>query len=251
LNAILVAVLVTALQLGAMWLGSRIRRRLPEHHLSADTKDAVKLSIGLVTTMTALILGLLVSSAKNTYDTARAEVMQMATKVAYVDRLLGLYGPEAADTRRQLHDAIVEGVHALWPDEPGVPAKLAPDTRTGDALFAAMHGLAPQTEMQRDIRAQCVTIIGEVGQLRTLLAVQSVRSISPPLLVAVVGWLVIIFLASSLLAPPTYTATIAMVAAVVSVSGALFLIMELDQPFGGLIGIAPEPLMMALSHLGR
>src|SRR5690348_15208823 len=130
-----------------MWLGSRLRRVLPEHHLSSDTKDAVKLSMGLVTTMTALILGLLVSSAKSTYDTARSEVMQMATKVAYVDRILSLYGPEAADTRRQLRDAIVEAVHSMWPDEPGVPAKLAPDTRTGDALFTAMHGLTPQTEM--------------------------------------------------------------------------------------------------------
>ena len=251
MKELLVAVLVAVIQLGAMWLGSRIRRRLPEHHLSSDTKDAVKLAMGLVTTMTALILGLLVSSAKNTYDTARSEVMQMATKVAYVDRMLALYGPEAAGTRRQLHDAIVEAVQRMWPDEEGVPAKLEPDTRTGDALFTAMHALAPQTDMQRDIKAQSIAILAEVGQLRTLLLVQSVRSISPPLLVAVVGWLTIIFLASSLVAPPTYTATIAMVAAVVSVSGALFLILELDQPFAGMIGISSEPMMVALTHLAR
>ena len=113
-----------------MWLGSRIRRLLPEHHLSGDSKEAVKLAMGLVTTMTALILGLLVSSAKNTYDTARSEVMQMATKVAYIDRMLALYGPEANDTRRQLHDAIVEAVRGMWPEEKSVPAKLEPDTRT-------------------------------------------------------------------------------------------------------------------------
>jgi hypothetical protein len=251
LNALLVAALIAAIQLGAMWLGSRLRRALPEQHLSGDTKDAVKLAMGLVTTMTALILGLLVSSAKNTYDTARSEVMQMATKVAYVDRLLALYGPEANDTRRQLHDGIAEAMQRMWPDEEGVAAKLEPDTRTGDALFTAMHALAPQTDMQRDIKAQSIAAIGEVGQLRTLLLVQSIRSISPPLLIAVVGWLTIIFLASSLVAPPTYTATIAMVSAVVSVSGALFLILELDQPFGGLIGISSEPMMVALSHLAR
>jgi hypothetical protein len=251
LNALLVAVLVTAILLGAMWLGSRIRRRLPEQHLSADTKDAVKLAMSLVTTMTALILGLLVSSAKNTYDTARSDVMQMATKVAYVDRMLALYGPEATGTRRQLHDTIVEAAHRMWPDEPGVPAKLEPDTRAGDALFTAMHGLVPQSDMQRDIKAQCMAIMAELGQLRTLLLVQSIRSVSPALLIAVVGWLVIIFLASSLVAPPTYTATIAMVAAAVSVSGALFLILELDQPFGGMIGIASEPMVTALSQLAR
>jgi uncharacterized protein with PQ loop repeat len=239
------------IQLGAMWLGSRIRRRLPQHHLSSDTKDTVKVAMGLVTTMTALILGLLVSSAKTTYDTARSEVMQMATKVAYVDRMLALYGPEAADTRRQLRDALVAAMRRMWPEEHDVPAKLEPDTQTGDALFTAMHELTPRTDLQRDIKAQCVTILAEVGQLRTLLQVQSAQSISPALLVAVEGWLVMIFLASSVVAPPTYTATIAMVAAAISVSGALFLILELDQPFGGLIGIASEPMTLALSHLAH
>ena len=72
---------------GAAWLGRRVRRYLPENHLSADSKDAVKLAMGLVATMTALVLGLLVSSAKGTYDTARSEVIQMAAKIAFFDRV--------------------------------------------------------------------------------------------------------------------------------------------------------------------
>src|SRR5438876_7264568 len=114
---------------GAAWLGRRVRRYLPENHLSADSKDAVKLAMGLVATMTALVLGLLVSSAKGTYDTARSEVIQMAAKIAFLDRVLGLYGPEAADARAGIHEAVEEAVRQMWPEEADVPARLAPDTR--------------------------------------------------------------------------------------------------------------------------
>src|SRR5258705_13335273 len=96
--AVITAILFGCL-VGVALLGRRVRHYLPENHLSADSKDAVKLAMGLVATMTALVLGLLVSSAKGTYDTARSEVIQMAAKIAFLDRVLGLYGPEAADAR--------------------------------------------------------------------------------------------------------------------------------------------------------
>src|SRR5437764_6095723 len=122
----LVSVILFVCLVGAAWLGRRVRRYLPENHLSADSKDAVKLAMGLVATMTALVLGLLVSSAKGTYDTARSEVIQMAAKIAFLDRVLGLYGPEAADARAGFHAAVEEAVREIWPDEAGVPAQLAP-----------------------------------------------------------------------------------------------------------------------------
>src|SRR5213595_4058938 len=98
ITALTAAILFIGL-VGVALLGRRIRRYLPEDHLSADSKDAVKLAMGLVATMTALVLGLLVSSAKGTYDTARSEVIQMAAKVAFLDRALALYGPETTEAR--------------------------------------------------------------------------------------------------------------------------------------------------------
>src|SRR5256886_6575146 len=99
---ILISVILFVVLVVAAFLGRRVRHYLPEDHLSADSKDAVKLAMGLVATMTALVLGLLVSSAKGTYDTARSEVIQMAAKVAFLDRVLALYGPEAAEARTEL-----------------------------------------------------------------------------------------------------------------------------------------------------
>ena len=251
MSALVVGALVSFILLGAVLIGSALRRLLPETHLTADSKDAVKLAMSLVATMTALILGLLVSSAKSTYETARSEVMQMAAKVAYLDRLLALYGPEAAGPRAQLHDAVADAVQRMWPAEARTPARLAPDKRVGDALFIAIHDLTPRDDAQRDIKAQTGATIHEVAELRTLLLVQSNPSISTPFLVAVVGWLVIIFLCFSLVAPANGTASFAMVAAAVSVAGAVFLILELDQPFAGMIRIGSEPMLNALSQLAR
>src|SRR5947209_8507828 len=113
-HIILIGAVLFASLVGAALLGRRVHRYLPEAHLSADSRDAVKLAMGLVATMTALVLGLLVSSAKGTYDTARSEVIQMAAKVAFLDRMLALYGPEAADARSQLRDPVPEAVQRTW-----------------------------------------------------------------------------------------------------------------------------------------
>src|SRR5436190_19952389 len=114
-------------------LGGHLRRLLSPEQLSAESKDVVKLALGLVATMTAILLGLLISSAKSAFDTARSEVIQMAAKVALLDRVLVLYGPETAEARRALRDTIDEGVRRTWPTERSQQARLDPNQQMGDA----------------------------------------------------------------------------------------------------------------------
>ncbi len=249
MNSSLTASILLAALVAVVLLGRSVRRHLPDHHLSADSKDAVKLAMGLVATMTALLLGLLVSSAKGTYDTQRTEVIQMAAKVAFLDRVLAAYGSEAAEVRAQFHAAVAEVVHRMWPDEPGVPAQLTPKVSAGDAVYGAIQRLSPGDDMQRSLKAQAATLAVELGQLRMLLQAQMVPSIPKALLISVSCWLVIIFLSFALLAPPNATTTLSLVAAAISVAVALLLIMELDQPLGGLIRISSEPLLNALNQL--
>jgi Protein of unknown function (DUF4239) len=236
---------------GAAFLGRRVRRYLPEDHLSADSKDAVKLAMGLVATMTALVLGLLVSSAKGTYDTARSDVIQMAAKVAFLDRVLALYGPEAAEARGELRVAVADAVRRIWSTDPGRAAQLAPNQQAGDAFYIAIQRLSPHDDAQRTLRGQVTTLMVDLGQIRSLLVAQSIPSISKPMLIILVSWLVVIFFGFSLLAPPNATTTLALVASAFSVAGAIFLILELDQPFGGLIRIPSEPMINVLSHLAK
>jgi hypothetical protein len=247
----LVAAVLFVCLVGAALLGRRARCYLPEDHLSADSKDAVKLAMGLVATMTALVLGLLVSSAKDGYDTKRSEVIQMAAKIAFLDRVLNLYGPEAADARSELRAAVADAVQRIWPTDRSGPAQLAPNQQVGDALYVAIQRLSPHDDTQRELKAQVVTLMVDLGQLRSLLVAQSIPSISKPMLIILVLWLVVIFFGFSLIAPPNTTTTLALVASAFSVACAIFLILELDHPFGGLIHIPSEPITNVLTHLAK
>jgi hypothetical protein len=249
MNTTLAAVTVSACLLAAVGIGTWLRRLLPEHHLSADTKDTVKLAMGLVATMSALLLGLLVSSAKGSYDTARGQVIQMAAKLAFLDRVLTTYGPEAAEARRQFRAAAEEGVRRMWPREAGVSAQLVPNAHAGDAIYTAIQSLSPRDDTQRALKPQAASLAMDLAQLRTLLLAQSVSSVSTPLLIMVVSWLVAIFLSFSLLAPPNATANLALMVAALSVAGAIFLILEMDHPFSGLVRISGEPMLKALKQL--
>ncbi len=251
MNIAVIAGILFVCLVGVALLGRCVRRYLPEEHLSADSKDSVKLAMGLVATMTALLLGLLISSAKGTYDTVRGEVMQMASKVAFLDRVLALYGPEAATARGECRDTVADAVRRMWPGERGEPAQLAPNEQMGDAFFVAVHRLSPHDDSQRALKTEAATLMVDLGQLRSLLQAQAIPSISRPLLIALVSWLVVIFFGFSVVAPPNATTTLALVASAFSVACAVFLILELDHPLAGLIRIPSEPMINVLNHLAK
>jgi hypothetical protein len=250
ITAITAAILFIGL-VGVALLGRRVRRYLPQDHLSAESKDAVKLAMGLVATMTALLLGLLISSAKGIYDTVRSEVMQMAAKVAFLDRVLAAYGPEAAGARAQCRDVVADVVARMWPEEGGGSAHVAADGQGGNAFYFAVLGLSPNDDSQRALKTQAATVMVDLAELRSLFQAQALPSVSKPLLMAVASWPVVIFFGFGLLAPPNATTILALVASAFSVACALFLILELDHPLSGLIRIPSEPMINVLNHLAK
>jgi hypothetical protein len=251
MNMILIFVILFIVLVGVALLGRRVRRYLPEEHLSADSRDAVKLAMGLVATMTALVLGLLINSAKGGYDTKRTEVIQMAAKVAFLNRVLVLYGPETAEARDELRAVVADAVQRMWPSERRQSAQLLPNEQLGDAFYVAIHRLSPRDDTQRALKTEAVTVMVDLGQLRLLLVAQSIPSISKPMLIILVSWLVVIFFGFSVVAPPNATTTLALVAAAFSVACAVFLILELDHPFGGVVRIPSEPMINVLNNLAK
>jgi hypothetical protein len=246
-----IAVILFVGLVGVALLGGRLGRLLPEEQLSAESKDAVKLAMGLIATMTAVLLGLLITSAKGAYDTAESEVMQMAAKVALLDRVLKLYGPEAADARHALRDAIAEGVRSTWPAKPSSHVELDPNEQMGDAVYVSVHRLAPHDETQRALKTQATTLMVQLAELRSLLQAQAIPSVSRPLLIALVSWLILIFFGFSVVVPANATSTLALVAGAFSVACAIFLILELDHPFAGVLRIPSDPMISTLNHLGK
>lgn len=237
---------------GAALLGMRVRAALPEHHLNPETKDAVKFGMGLVATMSALVLGLLVASTKGAYDTQKNEVTQMAAKTIFLDRVLANYGSETAETRDLLRRLIGSAIDRMWPDKKSSQtAQMDPSAASGEAFFNSIQKLSPQNDVQRSLKSQAAQVAIDVGQMRWLLFAQTATSISLPMLIILISWLAIIFMSAGLFAPPNATAIVSLMLAALAVSGAIFLIMELDMPFDGVIQISPGPMRNALIRLGH
>lgn len=247
-NALASFILLVSL-VGIVLLGRYVRRHLPDDHLSADSRDTVKLAMGLVATMTALLLGLLVSSAKGTYDTQRSEVIQMAAKVSLLNRVLATYGPDAIAARREVRITVADSIDRMWPQEARKPGELTLNVSEGDVLYKSIQTLTPRDDSQRGLKTEASALAMQLAEIRLLMLAQHVPSIPKPVLIMVGCWLLIIFLYFSLLAPPNSTTVISLTAAAISVAGATFLILELDQPFGGTIRISSEPMVNALNQL--
>jgi Protein of unknown function (DUF4239) len=247
MNAEVVGLITFGLLLTAIVAGMQVS----EDSLSAATKETVKLAASLVATLAALVLGLLVSSAKASYDSVRSEVIEMSAKVVFLDRMLTGYGPESAEARARLREAAEENVNRIWPTESNRPVNLSLPKETGNAVYMAIQNLVPKDETQRNFKTEASNLAIDVGKVRTLLVAQSIPSISKLMLAVLVSWLVIIFFSFSMLAPTNAPAITALVISALSVCGAIALILELDRPFGGLIGLSSEPMRNALSQLAR
>ena len=242
---------VFACVFGAALLGMRLRTVLPEHHLSPDTKDSVRLGMGLVATVAALVLGLLIASTQSAFETEKNQVTQMAAKVVFLDRVLAMYGPETAESRDLLRRTVEHVIARMWSGKKSQLAQLDPGAVGAEVVYRSIQKLSPQNDTQRALKSQAQEIVMEIGQARWLLFEEVGTAISTPLLVVVIFWLAIIFGSFGLFAPPNATVIAALLVAALSVAGAIFLILELAYPFDGLIQISSEPMRAALRHLGH
>jgi hypothetical protein len=248
MNFIAIRLIVLACVFGAALIGMFLRAVLPEQHLSADSKDTVRLGIGVISTMAALVLGLLVASAKNFYDAQSSELTQMSANVILLDRVLAHYGPEAKEARDLLRGAVARTLNLIWHQD---HSEMVPTATGGEVLYDKIQALSPKNDAQHALQAQASSMAIDLGKLRWLMFEQGSTSISLPLLWMLVFWLVIVFTSFGLFAPtnPTVIATLFLCA--LSVSGAIFLILEMYTPFEGLMQISSAPLRNALAHLGQ
>jgi hypothetical protein len=235
---------------GGALLGMLLRALLPEHHLKADSKDLVKMGMGLIATMTAMVLGLLVASAKSSFDAQRNGVTQMSANIVLMDRLLAHYGPETKEAREQIRNWVGNALVRIWPEDSSQASHVEP-TAGSESLYETIQGLSPKTESQRTLQAQAIKVGIDIAQSRWLLFAQRGSSIPVPFLIVMVFWLVLIFASFSLFSPPNGTVIITLLVCALSVSSAIFLILELDRPFGGLIQVSSVPLREALVQLSR
>ena len=248
---LLISLLVLGLICGGALAGMAVRPLLSEHHLHTDTKDVVRLTAGLIGTLTALVLGLLIASAKTTFDAKTDRIRHMTATVILLDDLLMQYGPEAIPLRKLLRQSISPMADRIWHEQEnstGRPTRFEASAEAWE-FYGELERLSPNNDTQRSLQSRALAAFTEGAQMRLQLFTQVGRSIPTPFLVIMVFWLSAIFFSATLFARANRVVALSLFVCAVSFAGAIFLVLEMDDPFAGLMGISSSTLRNALSPL--
>jgi hypothetical protein len=246
-----ISLLVFSLVFGGALAGMAVRPLLSEHHLHSDTKDVVKLTAGLIGTLTALVLGLLIASAKSTFDHKTNQVRQMTATIILLDDLLAQYGPEATALRKLLRQGIPPLANRIWQEEEVSTSKPVHFESSAESLAFEneLERLSPNNDEQRSLQSRAIQAFTQAAQIRLQLFTQGGSSIPVPFLVILVIWLSTIFVSVTSFARANLVVMASLLVCALSFACAIFLVLELDNPFTGLMGISSATLRTALVPL--
>ena len=252
MNSLIIAGIIFACAFGGALVGMVLQRVLPESHLRAESRDVIRLGTGLIATMAALVLGLLVGAAKASYDAQTAGFRQLATNLILLDRSLARYGPETGHARELLRHLVASTIATVWAEDGSRHPTLADERISADGrdFYEAIRDLKPQDETQRSALSQALDTGTELTRTRWTLSQQEEGTLPKPFLAVLAFWLAVLFASFGLFSPRNATVLTVLLVCAVSVAGAVFLIVDLDQPFEGLLQVSSVPLRTALSQLG-
>ena len=254
MSSLIIGLISAGCIFGGALLGIWLHKVLPEHHLDVASKDTIKLGAGLLATLAALVLGLLVSSAKGSFDAMNAGIAQAGAKVLQADHLLADYGPETKDVREQLRNIVASSIDRIWPEEKGRTGGLRAVESLDDAgkLYKAkLRELTPTNDFQKSRLAQAVQLSDEVLQTRLLLMEGQQTNLPGTFIVVLVFWLTGLFISFGLFAPSNGMVLAVLLICALSVSSAIFLILEMNRPLDGFIKASNAPLRKAVELIGK
>ncbi len=250
MNSINISLAVLTVVFGGAMLGMALSRRLQDHYLTPDTITHVKVGASLLTSMFALLLSLQLSSGKSAFDQQERELSAMASKLTLLDRALAHYGQAATDAREVLRGRVADILNQGWPQERLRAPNLTP--RTGDEIiFDKIQELTPENDAQRAAKAEALSLLIDLGELRWLAASKIRSSTSIPLMIVEIAWATIVFVSFGIFAPRNLMVVASLFIYACAVAAGFFLIVEMTTPFGGLIRASSAPLREALARLGQ
>ena len=251
MNSIAVTSIVFVSILASGLLGMAVRRAISADRLGSSEKEVARLVTGLMTTMTAIVLGMLVSSAKASYDSRTNEVAEISSQVVTIDRMLSKYGTETAEVRAQFRLLVEASINRIWPTQAPVHVELKPRDE-GEILADELRLLAPNSDAQAEVKAQILHMVVDLRQTQWLLFLKSQQSAIPiPLLLVVVAWLALIYFSFGVFTQPSPTIVVTLAVGALAVSTAVLIILELYTPFRGVLRISSNPILEALSQMRR
>jgi len=249
MHALVVSSLVFALVFAGSLAGMTIRRAVPETHFTPEAKDTIRLAIGLVVTMTGLVLGMLVSSAKTFYDGEKNQVAEMASQVVLFDDMCSAYGPETQQTRIEARQFVEDAVDRIWPKEKSQLYQLRPANNV-QSLYKQLQLLVPKNDTQASDKAQLLSLNMSLKKGYWLMYLQTVQTPIPtPLLGVVTSWLVAIFISFGMFAPRNLTVMATLIVCAMAVSAAIFIILSMYSPFTGILRISSAAVRDAVHQM--
>ena len=253
MNSTVIGLTSTVCVFGGALLGMRLQRALPTHHLNKETQETVKLGAGMIATLTALVLGLLVSSAKSAFDNINAGIVEGGAKIILLDRVLAQYGPETKLMRERMKRSVAASIEDVWPRQrTGVQDLTAVERANGMELAqATLREMTPKDDAQRQLLEEARRIAADLSQTRWLLIEQTQAQLPVPFLVVLLFWLTMLFASFGLFSPRNPTVLTVLFVCACSVSAAIFLVLEMSRPMTGTIKVSNAPMVKALEHLGQ
>ncbi len=232
-------------------MGMILRRSLPAELLEGGSREAIRLGAGFLATIAALVIGLMIASAKNSYDTQSANIRQLGTNAVLVDQMLAKYGPDAKAARNLLRETIPSATNRIWQENANGNGGGSTFyvTETAERFYNAIEDLKPGNDEQRSLKSRIVQITTELGRTRLLVFTQSESAIPVPFFIVLAFWLVVIFASFSLFAEPSPIVFASILVFALSVSSAMFLIVDLSHPFDGLMQISNHHLRVVLPKI--
>jgi hypothetical protein len=251
LNAVTTSLLVAACIFGGGVAGLVLHRVLPSDHLTKETQDAVRLGTSMLSVLASLVLGLLIATAKTSFDTTDGEIRKYGADLILLAETFRDYGATAAAPAAILRTYTKRLLADNWPAS-GARGDLAEDAQAGALLEhvrETIRALKPVDAGQTWLRDQALQINTSLLQQRWLLIEQSEPSVRPLMLMVLVTWITLIFAGFGLNAPRNATVVTAFLICSVAIGGSIFLILQLDSPFDGVMRISSRPILTALAHM--
>jgi hypothetical protein len=249
------ALTVAAVMFAAGLLGLALQGRLPEHHTSGGSRDMIMAVAGLLTLLCALVTGLLIWTAYGVYSGQNAQIEALASKVMQLDLALSDFGPEAIPVRAQIRDALGKTIDQIWHvnqnDGNFAANNFASALQNMHARDKALAGLHPATDEQKQALAAATSASDAVAQTRMQMSFALSAPVAYPVLLVVVGWVVCLFCGFGLTARATMTSVITLAVGSIAVASAVLLILDLSDPYSGIVRASQAPLEQALAVMGK
>ena len=231
-------------------LGMFLRARIPASRLSHDTREVIRLGAGLLATLAAVVISLMIASAKSSYDTQDAHFRQLRAYLVEADQLLAQYGPEATEVRKLMRQSVPAAMERMWHEKETTSQSTAFTANSlAEQLYNAIEALAPAGDAQRSLKSRIVLASADIAHTRLLIFADGDKPVPAPFLLILIVWLTVIFTTFGLFVEPGAVAWTALLVFALSVSSALFLVADLSQPFAGLMQIPKEQLRNTLAPL--